>query len=93
MNKDILIKVKLKNKLVIWFRLVMIILACISLLPIWNAVSDGYFVTRGIRQESDSFTIVFYSLKFVLIAGLFIWLATGGVMKKEKNDRKDSTQD
>lgn len=88
-----LIKVKLKNKFVIWFRLLMIILACISLLPIWTAVSDGYFVTRGIRQESDSYTIIFYSLKFVLLAGLFIWLATGGVMKKENDDRKDPTQE
>jgi hypothetical protein len=93
MDKGILIKVKLKNKLVIWFRLLMIILACISLLPIWGAISDGYFVTRGIRQESDGFAIVFYSLKFVLAAGLFIWLATGGVMKKEGNDTKDSKQD
>jgi hypothetical protein len=88
MDKGILIKVKLKNKLVIWFRLLMIVLACISLLPIWGAISDGYFVTRGIRQESDSFAIVFYSLKFVLVAGVFIWLATGGVMKKEKDDQK-----
>ncbi len=93
MDKDMLIKVKLKNKFVIWFRLLMFTLACISLLPIWTAVSDGYFVTRGIRQESDSYTIIFYSLKFVLLAGLFFWLATGGVMKKEKDDRKDATQE
>ncbi len=91
MKKDTLIKVKVKNNLVVWFRLLMVILACISLLPIWIAISDGYFVTRGIRQESDSFGIFFYALKFVLAAGLFIWLATKGVSKKEKSDRNNSS--
>lgn len=84
MSKEILIRLRIKKKYIVWFRLTMIAFALLSLLPIWNAFADGYFVTRGRKFESNSVVIIFYCLKFVLLSALFIWFATGGVKEKEE---------
>jgi hypothetical protein len=64
----------------------MITFAIISLLPIWSVYTDGYFITRGIRLPSNNVAVIFYSLKFILLSGFFIWLGTGGAKEKTKND-------
>ena len=84
MEKEILIRLRMKKRYISWFRVIMIILAVISLIPIWNAFADGYFVTRGKKFESNSVVIIFYCLKFFLLSALFIWFATGGVREKEE---------
>ncbi len=84
MEKEILIRLRMKKRYISWFRVIMIILAVISLIPIWNAFADGYFVTRGTRFESSSVVIIPYCFKFFLLSGLFIWFATGGVKGKEE---------
>jgi hypothetical protein len=84
MEKEILIRLRMKKKYITGFRIIMTILAVISLIPIWNAFSDGYFVTRGTRFETSSVVIIVYCLKFFLLSALFIWFATGGVKEKEE---------
>lgn len=84
MNKEILIRLRIKKKYIVWFRLTMIAFALLSLLPIWNAFADGYFTTRISRYEIGHMATIPFAIKYILISALFVWLATGGVKEKEE---------
>jgi hypothetical protein len=84
MNKKLLIRIEMKKKYINWFKILMSCFAVFSLLPIWNVYNDGYFITHGIKLESNNVAVIVYSLKFILLAGLFVWLATLGVKEKQK---------
>jgi hypothetical protein len=64
------------KKNIVLFKVIMMILAVVSLIPIWLAFDNGKFLSRGGEFESDNIGLFFYSLKFIFLSSLFIWCAT-----------------
>lgn len=83
MKKEGLVIIFLRKKQLVVFKLLMLLLACICILPIWDGLDNGYVITKGNVREKGSLIFYLYFLKYFLAAMLFLWLATGGSREKE----------
>lgn len=83
MKSDALMRVYLEKKFLLAFRLLMFFVALCFLWPIYGAFNDGYVIVKGSKRMAGQMSFYSYLMKELLIAGLFIWLGTGGAREKK----------
>ena len=87
MKKESLITVYVEKKFLLAFRILMLSLAIVFFIPVWNCLDDGYVISKGEKRDTTSMVFFLYILKYLAMSMLFLWLGTGGA--KEKNNSSD----
>ena len=87
MRSDMFIRVYVEKKVLMGYRILMLLIASYFFWSIYVAFDNGFAFSKGRAIPINDSSFPFFVIRELAFASLFIWLGTGGAREKQTDGK------